>query len=103
LYAEVAYSQNKPIDKRKIEQQIIQDLIKANIITRSDQIKTLDYVDIKYGYVIYDSSYSQIMPRILSFLKRHNIFSIGRYGRWQYMSMEDAILDGMKTAENLNA
>ena len=31
-------------------------------------------------------------------LAEHGVYSIGRYGGWDYTSMEDSIVDGIATA-----
>jgi len=37
----------------------------------------------------------------MNFLKSNGIWSIGRYGSWKYMSMEDTMLEGKAAAEEL--
>jgi len=101
LYAEVAYSEKEPLDKKKLVDAIIADLNKAGILLRQDRISALDINDIQYAYAIYDSDRSRALRVIFDFLRNHNIYAIGRYGRWAYMSMEDAILDGRHIAEQL--
>lgn len=101
LYAEVSYSQQRPINRKKIVERIEGHLKRAGIIVTGDEILQRDSNDIKYGYPIYDKNYSAVRARILAFLSENNIVSCGRYGGWRYMSMEDVILDGIKSAERL--
>ena len=102
LYAEVAYSKDKPINKRKVVSQIINDLRSAGIISKKNRILAHDINDIKYGYPIYDQHYSQATTAIKEFLLSNNIIVCGRYGSWQYLSMEDAILDGKQIASSIS-
>jgi protoporphyrinogen oxidase len=51
------------------------------------------------AYVIYDFNYHDSRHTLLSYLKDVGIESIGRYGDWNYSSMEDALLDGKRMAE----
>ena len=51
------------------------------------------------AYVIYDRDYAPAMKAILPFLKKARIIPAGRYGRWAYSSMEDAMLEGMQAAD----
>jgi len=102
LYIEVSYSKEKPINKQTIVKRIIEDLIKAGILYEDDKIIAQDTNDIKYGYIIYNHRYQKNTKRILDFLARHNIYSIGRYGAWRYMSMEDAIIDGKVVTDKLS-
>jgi protoporphyrinogen oxidase len=101
LYAEVSYSKDKPIDKKNIAKNIINDLRKLEIIGKKNSILAYDTNDIKYGYPIYDQHYLQATTAIKEFLLSHNIIVCGRYGSWQYLSMEDVLLDGKRVAEGI--
>jgi len=56
---------------------------------------------IKHGYVVYDLFRKKALPRIFQYLKSHGIEPLGRYGRWEYSTMEDAIRQGREAAEAL--
>lgn len=101
VYAEVSYSKNSPIDRRKIVRQVLNDLQKAKILNKKNKVLVLDVNDLKYGYPVYDRNYLQATNLIKGFLAQNNILTSGRYGNWQYMSMEDAILDGKRVAEEI--
>ncbi len=103
LYAEVAYSREKPIDKRRAATIIKNDLKKTGILNRYDRICAQDVNDIQYGYPIYDSQYSRVRGRLLAFFESNNVLCRGRYGAWRYMSMEDVILEGKHTADCISA
>ncbi len=53
------------------------------------------------GYVVYDKNRDSALKNIFAFLENRQIFSIGRYGAWEYSNMEDAILHGRNVAERL--
>ncbi|KPK96885.1 MAG: hypothetical protein AMJ95_11925 [Omnitrophica WOR_2 bacterium SM23_72] len=98
LYVEVAHSQGKPINKNTICGDIIRDLIRAGILDNSDKILAKDTNDIPYGYIIYDQERSKALARIRDFLRSNDIYGLGRYGTWSYMSMEDCLLDGKRVS-----
>jgi len=102
LYAEVSYSESKPVNKKDICAKIESDLIKAGILKSGDKILTRYVNDIEYGYVVYDHHYRKSVSTITEFLHKNNIYPAGRFGRWRYMSMEDVILDGKITSEIIN-
>ncbi|MBU1087625.1 MAG: FAD-dependent oxidoreductase [Candidatus Omnitrophica bacterium] len=102
LYAEVSYSKNKPLDKQGIDKLIHQDLIKAGILRPDDKILVSHVNDIKYAYVVYDHNYRDCLKILNDFLTANNIFPVGRFGKWKYMSMEDVIVDGKLIAQELN-
>ncbi len=56
---------------------------------------------IKHGYVHYTHKMQDIVTLAYEQLKDKNIYLIGRYGKWQYSSMEDSILEGKKMVENI--
>lgn len=53
------------------------------------------------AYVHFTPARELNLPRILDRLISFNIYPIGRYGLWEYLSMEDSILSGIKMVEEL--
>ncbi len=99
IYTEVAYSSGRPLEKREIARKIISGLRDCGVLGPDNAISVMDENDIKYGYPIYDMDYSRAISAINAFLLRNGIITCGRYGSWRYMSMEDAVLDGARSAE----
>jgi len=60
------------------------------------------WLKINPGYVIYDFYRRPALKIIEKFLTENRIFSLGRYGKWQYSFMEEDILGAKKLAELLN-
>jgi UDP-galactopyranose mutase len=99
ISAEVAYSPDRPIDKDKIADTVIKDLIEAKVLCAQDKIELVDLRDIKYAYVIYDHNRNENLSMIKNFFKKYSVILAGRYGSWEYQWTDDAILDGKKAAE----
>jgi protoporphyrinogen oxidase len=55
---------------------------------------------IEHAYVIYDHHYRAALDVIEPFLASHRLISSGRYGAWNYSSMEDALLMGRQAARD---
>ena len=53
--------------------------------------------------VAFDHDYAAARTRIIDYLERHDVVVAGRYGKWEYSSMEDAILSGREAARALEA
>ncbi|MBU1912691.1 MAG: FAD-dependent oxidoreductase [Candidatus Omnitrophica bacterium] len=102
IYAEIAYSDAKKIDKDALVSRTIHDLKKCGIILEESDVKICLPIDIKYGYALYDSNRQHAVQVIKNYLEKFGIYTIGRYGSWKYMSMEDVILEGKKIAENIS-
>ncbi|MDO8602979.1 MAG: FAD-dependent oxidoreductase [Candidatus Omnitrophota bacterium] len=103
IYAEIAYSDVKKIDKFEALPKAISDLKTCGIISEESEVEICLPMDIKYGYAIYDSNRRHAVQIIKNYLERFEIYTIGRYGSWKYMSMEDVILEGRALAEKMNS
>ena len=102
IYAEIAYRDAKKIDKDALSSRTIHDLKKCGIISEESDVEICLPIDIKYGYALYDLNRKHSVQVIKNYLEKFGIYTIGRYGSWKYMSMEDVILEGKKIAENIS-
>ena len=100
LYIELS-DRERPLDV--IIPEVIEGLIAMQMIEREEMIEFIEPRRIPHAYVIYDERYGEARQIIHDWLKRVDILSVGRYGDWNYSSMEDALLDGARAAEWLRA
>ena len=77
---------------------VVDGLIEMGIIQSEGDILFSRQRTIPHAYVIYDHHYSEAIREIHPFFERHNVFSTGRYGGWNYSSMEDAVRFGRDAA-----
>ncbi|MDR3050059.1 MAG: FAD-dependent oxidoreductase [Elusimicrobiota bacterium] len=75
---------------------VIETLKKLKFIASDDEISSINVVDMPYAYVIFDKNREGALKTIQDFLKANNIFSIGRYGAWEYSFIEKNISDAQK-------
>jgi protoporphyrinogen oxidase len=73
------------------------------MIHSADELLFAQAREIPHAYVLYDDAYGPAKAEILRFLEQARILTAGRYGQWEYSSMEDAILGGRASARALNA
>jgi protoporphyrinogen oxidase len=73
----------------------------AGILRPDDELVVADVKDLHYAYVYFDRHRAATVPAILTELEQRHIYSVGRYGRWEHTSMEDAIGQGRALAERL--
>ncbi len=102
IYTEVSYRPEKKLNKEKTLGRIIAGLRSAKILKKNDQILTTQFLDIPYAYVLYNRQRTPAVKVIQEYLQSKNIYSIGRYGGWEYSYMEEAILQGRELAERLD-
>jgi protoporphyrinogen oxidase len=69
-------------------------LNKTNIVTQK-------ILPIPHAYVVYNFWREKNLNKLHRKLNNLSIYSIGRYGEWKYSSMQEAVLDGKKTAEQI--
>lgn len=98
IQAEISYSNTKPISLKGITDRVISGLLKARIIRPQDHVKLISIKDIPYAYVIYDHDRIRNLTAINYFLQNNQIINAGRYGKWEYQWMDNAILDGKRAA-----
>jgi protoporphyrinogen oxidase len=58
---------------------------------------------IEWAYVIFDHAYYASLEVLRPFLASAGIVSQGRYGGWNYSSMEDALIFGRDAAREARA
>lgn len=100
IYVEFSYRSVKP-NGRELGRHAIQKLRELGWIKGEKQIVTRVDMDLPGAYVIYDQMRDKSVPKLLNFLQQKHVFSIGRYGRWEYGSMESAMEQGIETAREI--
>ncbi|MDR1952835.1 MAG: NAD(P)-binding protein [Elusimicrobiota bacterium] len=81
---------------------VINDLKKIGFISKTDEIASINVVDMPYAYVIFDANKDKALKIINEFLNSNNIYSIGRYGAWEYSFIEKNIQDAKAAADIIN-
>lgn len=81
---------------------VIDYLKEMKALRRNAQIIESMILPVKYAYVVYDKYRGEAVRTIQEYLISNDVYSVGRFGNWEYSSMEDAFIHGRKTAETLN-
>lgn len=97
LYVELASRGALKMDS--LMPRVVSGLVEMGIIRRASDIRFARPRLIDRAYVVYDQSREAASRGILSWLESRDILSIGRYGRWEYAAMENAMVQGMEAAE----
>src|SRR5216683_500274 len=99
----VEYSHRGELSKKQCEEFAIADLLRSQMIHRADDVLFARANEIPNAYVLYDEEYGPAKTEILRFLEQVGIHTAGRYGEWEYSSMEDAIIGGRRCARKIGA
>ena len=93
---EFSYFGVRKMSNEELIGRTIDDLVKVNILNSKDKIIFQKVVDLKNAYVIFDRNRKNNLDIIKKYLNENGISTIGRFGNWEYSSMEDAIFQGLK-------
>ncbi len=85
----------------KFKQESIKLLLDMKLINSEKDIDFMNYRKIKSGYVIFNDSYFEDLEKFNNFAQKNDIIPIGRYGKWTYSAMENAILDGIEASQKI--
>lgn len=99
LYVELA-SQGEE-NRDTLVAQCLPMLEAAGAIHRRGDVRFAELRRIEHAYVIFDEAWGPARQTLLDFFEAHDIYPRGRYGRWDYGSMEDAMLEGREVAKLL--
>jgi len=81
---------------------VFKTLKNLGVIKEKDEIKYISNKHIPVSYIVFDKHWKKFVPDILKELKQKNIYSIGRYGSWDYTSMSEDILNAINISEEIN-
>jgi len=101
VYIEIAHPADQPLDPGVVSRQVREQLHELGILRKTDKILAECHLKIPTAYVIYDQEHARAVQTVQDYLKSRNVYSIGRYGAWEYSSMEDALSAGAETAQEI--
>lgn len=99
LCAEVAYPGGTTLDPAISIARVRDQLIHAGALPADAEIEVENSLDLPYAYVLFDEARRDALPILFDALLERDIVPVGRYGAWDYLSMETTILQGKETAE----
>jgi protoporphyrinogen oxidase len=103
LYVERSLLRDEPFNPDEVVDTAVEDLRRAGILRRSDRVVYRRVSVLDPAYVIHDRFRARSLTRCLDALAELDIHSAGRFGAWEYSSMEGAIRSGMDLASRLAA
>lgn len=107
IQAEISESIYRPCNRATLIQLTLAHLARVGILPERDARRVADggrvrmskVVTLDPAYIIYDLQNRENTRSIKEYLRRLDIFSKGRFGDWEYLNMDHAILSGKAAAE----
>jgi len=92
LYVELA-TRDRSLAERCLPQ-VVEGLTEMGLLGQAAQLESAALREIAPAYVIYDRDRTNALDQIVPELDQLDILLAGRYGIWEYSSMEDALVTG---------
>ncbi|HTP51342.1 MAG TPA: FAD-dependent oxidoreductase [Anaeromyxobacteraceae bacterium] len=97
----VEFSAREPLPAAEVEPAAVQTLLALGFLRSPGDVLFLETRSIPHAYVLCDRACAPARDLLLGWLEDRDILAAGRYGRWEYSSMEDALLQGRAAARRL--
>jgi len=101
IATEVAFSKERPLDRDTAVERTIDALQAAKILRPDDDIELVHTEAILPAYIIYDLHHADNVATIRDWLREHDVWSVGRFGEWQYFNMDHSMRSGKEAAEEI--
>jgi protoporphyrinogen oxidase len=103
MYIEITYQPGQKPNPEEAYERSLADLQRCGILRPGDRILTRLDLDIKCAYIVFDQHRQAHLQNLIGYLESRDIHTAGRYGLWDYYSMEDSIRSGQAAAEKVTS
>lgn len=95
LQFEIYYTKDKPLDgtKEEIITSVIASIVKMKICIEAD-IEVIDVRNVEFGNVVFKLGMERKRGLIRKYLQESGIYTIGRFGEWDYLWSDQSFLSG---------
>lgn len=66
-------------------------------------LEPIDYNVSDYAYVVYDQNYSEATKKIKKYIEEIGLFTLGRFGEWEYYNMDVCMESAMNLVAKIEA
>lgn len=102
LMAEITYNKNYKPSIGNIESEVKEGLLKLNIVKNIDDFVDIHYENHPYAYNVFENGTRDSVNELNEMYKSNDIHLLGRYGKWQYISMAQGYTEALNMAEHFN-
>lgn len=96
FYPQTPYSISETQGKIDYNKLVSQDKNKNSFL-----IEAIDYHQSEHAYVLFDKNYANNRMKIKDYLKELELYSIGRFGDWEYYNMDICIKQSIELAKKI--
>jgi protoporphyrinogen oxidase len=103
LMAEVSESDEKPVDRQTLFEEVIQGMLNTRLFSDRSQIVSKWSFCAGYGYPTPGLRRDEALETIIPFFESRNVYSRGRFGMWKYevSNQDHSFMQGVEIVERL--
>ena len=103
LYVEIGFDKNANINIPKELEDTLKNLEKVGIKDSNNELESYEAIIMNPAYVHINKDTQEKIDKILLENESLGFYTLGRYGKWTYNSMEDSMLWAKELADKLNS
>ncbi len=96
--AEVPYRPHETVPRDGLVERVLDDLVGSGILGKSDKVLVTSVLVLDPAYVVYDLNHRKNVRAVHSYLLSKRVWPCGRFGEWEYLNMDHALLSGKRAA-----
>jgi UDP-galactopyranose mutase len=73
------------------------------VLSSPDDIMWTGHVDVTYAYPVYTHERPGIIQAIKDWLAPHDIYTLGRFGEWEYINSDKCVAKGLALGRELRS
>lgn len=94
---EISHSAEKPAPpEADLERATLDWLFDAGLVADRGDFAQTRWIDVRYAYPVYTDDRAAIVRQIRDHLAGLGVFSVGRFGAWQYVNSDACIDEGLR-------
>jgi len=102
IMAEVSISSEKRVDVDQIASKTIALLCEMGILSSPESITWRGHIDVDFAYPVYTHERPSLVKAIKDWMADRHIYTLGRFGDWEYINSDKCIMKGLNLASELH-
>ena len=103
IMAEVSVSPEKRVDVDEIAPRTIDLLCEVGVLKSPSDVIWTGHVDVEYAYPVYTHERPSLVTEIKDWLGGYQIYTVGRFGDWEYVNSDKCVHKGLSLGLKLAA
>lgn len=103
IMAEISFSDEKPVEPIAALNKTVDGLVDMGVISDRRVVKRSWIETVPYAYPVYTHERPRIVKNVKTWLQKRGIYTLGRFGSWEYKNSDACVKEGIELAKTLRA